>query len=94
MSKKKNLIKTLLEFDILILDNASFHKNGTISRLLKKVSCGLWYLPPYSPDLDQSNIICEHYWANLRKFYNRKKEGWRNRQSVIESLQLCPNLTE
>ena len=55
----------------MILDNASFHKDDIISKLLRKASCGLWYLPPYSPDLN------EDYWAKLKKFHSRhmKKDG-------------------
>ena len=45
----KFLIKTLVKVDIAILDNASFHKDGIIKRLLKKIGCGLWYLPDLNP---------------------------------------------
>ena len=88
---KEALIPTLKKGDIVIMDNASFHKDGIIRRLLRKAGCGLWYLPTYSPDLNK----IEHYWAKLKKFHSRhiKKYGWRNGESVIESLQLCPNLT-
>ena len=89
---KEFLIKTLVKGDIVVLDNASFHKDAIIRRFLKKAGCGLWYLPPYSPDLNK----IEHYWAKVKKFHSRhmKKHGWRNGKSVIESLQFCPNLTE
>ena len=74
------------------MDNASFHKDGIIRRLLRKAGCGLRYLPTYSPDLNK----IKHYWAKVKKFHSRhmKKYGWRNGESVIESLQMCPNLTE
>ena len=85
---KEMLIPTLKKGNIM--DNASFHKDSIIRRLLRKVGCGLWYLPPYSPDLNK----IEHYWAKLKKFQHMKKYGWRDGESVIESLQLCPNLTE
>ena len=87
---KEFLIKTLVKGDIV--DNASFHKDGIIRRLLRKAGCGLWYLPPYSPDLNK----IEHYWSKVKKFHSQhmKKHGWRNGKSVIESLQLCPNLTQ
>ena len=89
---KEMLIPTLKKGDIVVMDNASFHKDGIIRRLLRKAGCGLWYLPTYSPDLNK----IEHYWAKLKKFNSRhiKKHGWSNGKSVIESLQLCPNLTE
>ena len=89
---KEFLIPTLQKGNIVIMDNASFHKDGIIRRLLRKAGYGLWYLPPYSPDLNK----IEHYWSKVKKFHSRhmKKHGWRNGESVIESLQLCPNLTE
>ena len=61
---KEMLIPTLKKGDIVIMDNASFHKDGIIRRLLRKAGCGLWYLPPYSPDLNK----IEHYWAKLKNF--------------------------
>ena len=89
---KEMLIPTLKKGNIVVMDNASFHKDGIIRRLLRKAGCGLWYLPPYSPDLNK----IEHYWAKVKKFHSRhiKKYGCRDGQSVIESLQMCPNLTE
>ena len=47
---KEMLIPTLKKGDIVVMDNASFHKDGIIRRLLKKTGCGLLYLPIYSPD--------------------------------------------
>ena len=47
---RKFLIKTLVKGNIVILDNAGFHKDGT--RLLKKAGCDLSYLQPYLPDLN------------------------------------------
>ena len=49
---KEMLIPTLKKGDIVVMDNASFHKDGIIRRLLRKSGCGLWYLPTYSPDLN------------------------------------------
>ena len=90
------MIPKLKKVDIVIMDNASFHKDGIIRRLLRKAGCGLWYLPPYSPDLNPILNYWDHYWAKLKKFHSRyiKKYGWRNGESVIESLQLYPNLTK
>ena len=43
--------------DIVIMDNASFHKDVIIRKLLRKTGFELWYLPTYSPDLNK----IEHY---------------------------------
>ena len=60
---KEMLIPTLKKEDIVVMDNASFHKDGIVRKLLRKAGCGLCYLPPYSPDLNK----IEHYWAKVRK---------------------------
>ncbi len=39
--------------DIIIIDNASFHKGETIEKIVKEAGCELWYLPTYSPDLNK-----------------------------------------
>ena len=48
---KEMLIPTLKKVDIVVMDNASFHKDEIIRRLLKKIGYGLFYLLTYSPDL-------------------------------------------
>ena len=56
----------------MILDNASFYKDGIIRKLLRKTGCGLWYFPPYSPDLNK----IEYYWAKVKNFIVGKKKKW------------------
>ena len=59
---KQVLIPELKPGQVLILDNASFHKSKTSKRLVEKAGCSLLFLPPYSPDLNP----IEKYWANLK----------------------------
>lgn len=65
---KQVLIPIMKPGQILIIDNASFHKGGRILQLIKKAKCDLIYLPTYSPDLNP----IEHYWSaiknKIRKF--------------------------
>ena len=37
---------------IIIIDNASFHKGEYIREIIESAGCEIWYLPPYSPDLN------------------------------------------
>jgi transposase len=46
------LIPTLKPGQILIVDNATFHKGGQIIQLIEAAGCQLKYLPSYSPDLN------------------------------------------
>lgn len=57
----------LKEWDVVILDNASFHKSEQTRILIEKRGARLLYLPPYSPDFNP----IENYWA-LLKLYVRK----------------------
>ena len=81
---KSFLIPTLKSGDKAILDNASFHKSPEIRKLLRKAGCGLWYLPPYPPDMNP----IEHYWAKFKKVHAQVllKSDWRGGESVFGSF--------
>jgi transposase len=59
---KQMLIPNLTPGQVLILDNASFHKSAESQRLVENAGCKLLFLPPYSPDLNP----IEKYWANMK----------------------------
>jgi transposase len=47
------LIPLLKQGQVVIMDNASFHKGGRIEQLIQDAGCQLLYLPAYSPDLNK-----------------------------------------
>jgi hypothetical protein len=47
------LLPTLVIGQVVVMDNASFHKGGRIEELIQNVGCKLLYLPPYSPYLNK-----------------------------------------
>lgn len=47
------LIPTLKAGQVVVLDNASFHRKATLQKLLEPLGCHLLALPPYSPDLNR-----------------------------------------
>ena len=49
--------------DVLILDNASFHKSKETIELIEKAGYKVLFLPPYSPDLNP----IEKFWANFKR---------------------------
>ncbi len=59
---KQELIPTLIPGQVIILDNASFHKSAETRRLVEEAGCKILFLPPYSPDLNP----IEKYWANMK----------------------------
>ena len=48
---------------VIILDNASFHKNKRTKEIIEAAGCTLIYLPPYSPDLNP----IEKFWSWLKR---------------------------
>ncbi len=61
------LVPELKPGQVVVMDNASFHKSATIQELIEQAGCKLLFLPPYSPDLNK----IEKFWARL-KHYLRK----------------------
>ena len=60
---KNFLLPELKEGQIVIFDNASFHRPKQIREILKQKNCKAWFLPPYSPHLNP----IEQYWAWVKK---------------------------
>lgn len=57
------LIPNLRPGQIIIMDNASFHKSAKTRELIESAGCKLLYLPPYSPELNP----IEKTWANIKR---------------------------
>jgi transposase len=60
---KDILCPNLIPGQIVILDNASFHKDEELYDIIEERGCKLIYLPPYSPDLNP----IEKFWANFKR---------------------------
>lgn len=58
------LIKELEPGQVVIMDNASFHKSERTKELIESVGCRLIFLPPYSPDFNP----IEKFWANMKRW--------------------------
>jgi len=46
------LVPQLKPGDVVIMDNLGSHKSAELRRLIRAAGAKLWYLPPYSPDLN------------------------------------------
>ena len=46
------LLPSLRPGDIVVMDNLGSHKAAALRRLIRAAGARLWYLPPYSPDLN------------------------------------------
>ena len=76
------LIPVLKPGQKLVIDNATFHKGGRIEALLQEVGCEVWYLPPYSPDLNK----IEHCWSWLKSRIRRKKKDCATLREAMEHV--------
>lgn len=79
---EKCLIPALKPGQVVIMDNATFHKGGRIQELIESVGCRLLYLPPYSPDLNR----IEKCWAWLPSRIRHRLQDYFSLRLVIESV--------
>lgn len=56
------LVPTLVPGKTVVMDNASFHQSQKIKQFIENAKCQLFYLPPYSPDLNP----IEHDWHKIK----------------------------
>jgi len=61
------LVLQLPPAQVVVIDNASFHKSAAIRESIEQAGCTKLFLPLYSPDLNK----IEKFWAKL-KHYLRK----------------------
>ena len=59
---KEYLLPKLKVNQVIIMDNASFHKSNKIKEIIESYGCRLIFLPPYSPDFNP----IEKYWSFLK----------------------------
>jgi len=68
------LTASLRPGDIVVLDNLSIHKVKGIADAIENVGAELWYLPPYSPDLNPIEKMFSKLKTSLRQAKARTEE--------------------
>ena len=63
------LVPTLRPGDIVVLDNLSAHKDKEALALIAAIGAEVWFLPPYSPDLNP----IEKMWSKVKAFLRSVK---------------------
>ena len=85
---EQQLVPCLRPGDIVIMDNLGSHKPAALRRLIKAAGTRLWYLPPYSPDLnpiEQAFAKIKHWMRAAQK--RTLDEICRNLGSLIATIQ-------
>lgn len=68
---KQCLLPTLKEGDVVIMDNLASHKSPIIRKLIRSKGARVFYLPPYSPDLNPIENCFSKIKAWMRKYKKR-----------------------
>jgi transposase len=88
------LIPTLKPGDIVVMDNLGSHKSSAIRMAIRAAGARLFYLPPYSPDLNPIEQVFAKLKTLLRKAEERTMEAvWQRIGSLLEFFtpQECAN---
>jgi transposase len=72
---EKVLLATLKPGDVVVLDNLGSHKGARVRRLIRDVGARIWFLPPYSPDLNP----IEQVFSKIKRLLRRANERTFNR---------------
>jgi putative transposase len=69
------------------MDNLGSHKSAALRTILKAAGARLWYLPPYSPDLnpiEQAFAKIKHWMRTAQK--RSVEDTWRHIASLLETI--------
>ncbi len=65
---QKLLLPQLQPGQVIVMDNAPFHKSRKIRELIEEAGCELLFLPTYSPDFNP----IEHWWHKVKTAIRKK----------------------
>ncbi|PDT22286.1 IS630 family transposase [Rhizobium hidalgonense] len=84
---KKVLVPTLAKGDIVILDNLGSHKGQAVRRAVRAAGAHLFFLPPYSPDLNPIEQVFAKLKHLIRKAAPRTVEAtWRKAGELLDAF--------
>src|ERR1700691_4762794 len=88
------LVPTLTCGDIVIMDNLGSHKGAAVRRAIRTAGAKLFFLPPYSPDLNPIEQVFAKLKTLLRKADERSVEAtWKRIGNLLDQFtpQECAN---
>ena len=84
---EQQLVPVLEPGDIVVMDNLGSHKSVAIRQMIRAAGARLWYLPPYSPDLNPIEKLFSKLKALLRKAATRTVDAlWNEIGRLIDTF--------
>jgi len=81
------LVPTLSPGDVVIMDNLSSHKGELVRKAIRAAGARLFFLPPYSPDLNPIEQVFAKLKTLLRKAAERSVEAtWRRIGTLLDEF--------
>lgn len=77
------LVPTLKPGDIVVLDNLGSHKGAAVRSAIRAAGARLFFLPPYSPDLNPIEQVFAKLKHLMRKAAERTVEATRHRIGTL-----------
>ena len=76
------LLPELTLGDVVVLDNASFHKSSKTEELISSKGCRILFLPTYSPDLNP----IENKWAIVKARIRKHREPEQPLEEILDEV--------
>lgn len=79
---------TLRSGDLVILDNLGSHKGKAVRRAIREAGARLWFLPPYSPDLnpiEQAFAKIKHWMRDAQQ--RTVEDTWRQLGAFLATIE-------
>jgi transposase len=84
---EQQLVPALKPGDIVIMDNLGSHKSTAVRQIIRAAGARLWFLPPYSPDLnpiEQAFAKIKHWMRTAQR--RTVADTWRHIGNLIDTI--------
>jgi transposase len=84
---EQQLVPVLKPGDIVIMDNLGSHKSAAVRQIITAAGARLWFLPPYSPDLnpiEQTFAKIKHWMRDAQK--RTIPDTWRHIGRLVQAI--------
>ena len=82
---EKFLLPNLKKNQVIVMDNATFHKSETTKTLIESANCKLLYLPPYSPDFNP----IEQKWGHVKNLVKKVRDQFKSFEECLDCVLRC-----